>query len=55
MTESQRLLERQMGILEESVESGRRIRHDVRHHNAVIAEYARGRQLQKLRENVLYS
>lgn len=36
-----RLLERQMEILEESVESGRRIRHDARYHNAVIAEYAR--------------
>ena len=36
-----RLLERQIEILEESVESGRRIRHDVRHHNAVIAEYVR--------------
>jgi len=36
-----RLLERQLEILEESVESGRRIYHDVRHHNAVIAEYVR--------------
>ncbi len=36
-----RLLERQMEILEESVEAGRRLRHDIRHHNAVIAEYAR--------------
>ncbi len=36
-----RLLERQLELLEESVESGRRIRHDARHHNAVIAEYAR--------------
>jgi len=35
-----RLLERQLEILEESVEAGRRLRHDVRHHNAVIAEYA---------------
>lgn len=34
-----RLLERQMEILEESVESGKRLRHDIRHHNAVIAEY----------------
>lgn len=39
-----RLLERQMEVLEESVESGRRIRHDVRHHNAVIAEYVRNLQ-----------
>lgn len=49
-----RLLERQMEILEESVESGRRIRHDVRHHNAVIAEYVRnlqnGELLQYLKE-----
>lgn len=39
MQMNQRLLERQLEILEESVESGRRIRHDVRHHNAVITEY----------------
>ncbi len=43
-----RLLERQLEILEESVESGRRIRHDVRHHNAVIAEYARRGQTKEL-------
>ena len=43
-----RLLERQMEILEESVESGRRIRHDVRHHNAVIAEYVRHLQKEEL-------
>lgn len=43
-----RLLERQMEILEESVESGRRIRHDVRHHNAVIAEYVRNMQNEEL-------
>ncbi|MBP3476363.1 MAG: GHKL domain-containing protein [Lachnospiraceae bacterium] len=43
-----RLLERQMEILEESVESGRRIRHDVRHHNAVIAEYIRRGQKEEL-------
>ncbi|MCI8873017.1 MAG: GHKL domain-containing protein [Lachnospiraceae bacterium] len=43
-----RLLERQMEILEESVESGRRIRHDVRHHNAVIAEYVRNLQNEEL-------
>ena len=36
-----RLLERQLEILEESVESGKRLRHDIRHHNAVIAECAR--------------
>ncbi len=43
-----RLLERQLEILEESVESGRRIRHDVRHHNAVIAEYVRHGQNEEL-------
>ncbi|MCM1056603.1 MAG: GHKL domain-containing protein [Firmicutes bacterium] len=45
-----RLLERQMEILEESVESGRRLRHDIRHHNAVIAEYARRGQREELLE-----
>lgn len=39
MQMTHRLLERNMEILEESLESGRRIRHDARHHNAVIAEY----------------
>ncbi|MBD5457477.1 MAG: GHKL domain-containing protein [Lachnospiraceae bacterium] len=43
-----RLLERQIEILEESVESGRRLRHDIRHHNAVIAEYARRGQKEDL-------
>ncbi|MDE6214619.1 MAG: hypothetical protein K2M70_14295, partial [Lachnospiraceae bacterium] len=43
-----RLLERQIEILEESVEAGRRIRHDVRHHNAVIAEYVRRGQKEEL-------
>lgn len=43
-----RLLERQLEILEESVESGRRIRHDARHHNAVIAEYTRRGQRDEL-------
>ncbi len=43
-----RLLERQLEILEESVESGRRIRHDVRHHNAVMAEYVRRGQKEEL-------
>lgn len=43
-----RLLERQMEILEESVESGRRLRHDIRHHNAVIAEYVRRGQKEEL-------
>lgn len=43
-----RLLERQMEILEESVESGRRLRHDIRHHNAVIAEYVRREQKEEV-------
>ena len=43
-----RLLERQVEIMEESVESGRRLRHDIRHHNAVIAEYARRGQKEEL-------
>lgn len=43
-----RLLERQIEILEESVESGRRLRHDVRHHNTVIAEYVRRGQKEEL-------
>lgn len=48
MQMNHRLLERQMELLEESVETSRRIRHDVRHHNAVIAEYARQGQNQEL-------
>lgn len=43
-----RLLERQLEILQESVEAGRRLRHDVRHHNAVIAEYIRRGQKEEL-------
>lgn len=43
-----RLLERQTEILEESVASARRIRHDVRHHNAIMAEYARRGQTNEL-------
>ncbi len=37
-----------MEFLEESVEYGRRIRHDARHHNAVIAEFARRGQNKEL-------
>jgi len=43
-----RLLERQIEILEDYVESGRRIRHDVRHHNAVITEYVHRGQAEEL-------
>lgn len=43
-----RLLERQSEILEESVESGRRLRHDIRHHNAVISECVRRGQMEEL-------
>lgn len=37
-----------MELLEKSADSGRRIRHDVRHHNAVIAEFVRRGQNQEL-------
>lgn len=43
-----RLLERQLETLKESVETSRRIRHDVRHHIAVIAEYTRRDQGKEL-------
>lgn len=43
-----RLLERQMEILEESVESGRRLRHDIRHHIAAMAECVRRGQTEEL-------
>ncbi len=43
-----RLLERQVEILEESIESGARLRHDIRHHNVVIAEYIRQGQHDEL-------
>ena len=43
-----RLLERNMELLEESAASGRQIRHDARHHNALIAEYARRGQNEEL-------
>lgn len=48
MQMNHRLLERQLELLEESVESGRQIRHDVRHHNALIAEYVRRGQKEEL-------
>lgn len=48
MQMNHRLLERQLELLEESVESGRRIRHDVRHHNTLIAEYIRRGQKEEL-------
>lgn len=43
-----RLLERQLEVLEESVDSGRRLRHDIRHHNAVMAEYVRRGEKEEL-------
>lgn len=43
-----RFLEQQMEILEESVECGKRLRHDIRHHNTVIAECARRGQTEEL-------
>lgn len=48
MIMNHRLLERNMELLEESVERARRIRHDTRHHNAIIAEYARRGQKEEL-------
>lgn len=48
MKMNHRLLERNMELLEESAASGRRIRHDARHHNALIAEYARRGQNEEL-------
>lgn len=48
MQMNHRLLERNMELLEESAESGRRIRRDARHHNALIAEYARRGQNEEL-------
>lgn len=50
MKMNQRLLGRQLELLEESVETGRRIRHDIRHHNQVIGEYARRGQQKELLE-----
>ncbi len=48
MQMNHRLLERQLEFLEESVETGRHIRHDARHHNMVIAEYVRRGQNEEL-------
>ena len=48
MQMNNRLLERHLEVLKESVDSGRRLRHDIRHHNAVIAEYARREQKEEL-------
>ncbi len=48
MDMNQRLLERNMELLEESVESGKRVRHDIRHHNAVIGEFARRGQTEEI-------
>ncbi len=48
MQMNHRLLERNIEILEEAVMSGKRARHDARHHNAVIAEYVRREQKEEL-------
>lgn len=48
MQMNHRLLECNMELLQESVESGRRICHDARHHNALIAEYVRRGQDEEL-------
>ena len=43
-----RLLERQLEMMEEAVESNKRKRHNMKHHNAVIAEFARRGQTEEL-------
>lgn len=48
MQMNHRLLERQLELLEESVASGRRICHDIRHHNTVIAEFVHRKQYGEL-------
>lgn len=48
MQMNHRLLERQLELLEESVASGRRICHDIRHHNTVIAEFVHRKQYDEL-------
>ncbi len=48
MQMNHRLLERNVELLEESVKAGDRIRHDARHHNAVIGEYVRRGQTDEL-------
>lgn len=48
MQMNHRLLERNIELMEDSIEEGRRIRHDARHHNIVIAEYVRRGQNEEL-------
>ncbi len=48
MQMNHRLLERQLELLEESVASGRRICHDIRHHNTVITEFVYRKQYEEL-------
>lgn len=48
MQMNHRLLERNMELMQESVEAGRWLRHDARHHIAVVAEYARRGQNEEL-------
>lgn len=50
MKMNQRLLERNMELMEAAVETGRKTRHDIRHHIAVIAEYVRRGQDEELFE-----
>lgn len=42
------LLESELAVIQESVEEIRRLRHDVRHHNLMIAEYARNGEQEEL-------
>ncbi len=48
MQMNHRLLERQLEMMEEAVESNKRKRHNMKHHNAVIAEFARRGQTEEL-------
>lgn len=48
ITLSSRLLRHQLDLQESAMAEARRIRHDVRHHNAAIAEYARRGDLEGL-------
>lgn len=50
MQMNHRLLERQLELLEEHVEAGKRIRHDARHHIAVIVEYLHRDQKEELQQ-----
>lgn len=50
MKMTQRILERNIELMETAVETGKKTRHDIRHHIAVIAEYANRGQDEELLE-----